>query len=95
VENHEDYDSTTGDKDAEQRVRVGVYGPDNEFVPLAGVTYTSEESLVNTVNEPTRTADDDPFRATAGVYVQGEFVPVAGVNHGPGGTQATVIPQDY
>jgi hypothetical protein len=95
VRNSEDYASTTGEKSNEQQTVVGVYGPDNAFVPVAGVTYTSNAALVDSTNTFADPSDDDPFRATAGVFVQGEFVPLAGVHNGPSGTQTTVLPQDY
>lgn len=73
---------------------LGLYGPGG-FVPLVGVSYSGEDSLVGSVNNPATTTDDDPVRLTVGVFVQGQYVPLVGVVNNREETSVALVPPWY
>ncbi len=95
VESRDDYDSTDGEHAAEQEIRAGTYDLDGRFVPLVGLTYGAEDDAVGALGTATTLDDDDAMRVTVGVYVAGQFMPVAGLTHEGPSTSVTVLPSAY
>lgn len=95
VQQRDHYASPEGPAPAEQMLVIGAEAPGTGFTPLVGVAYRSDQPLVNGLASPTTFGDDTPFRVTAGVFVQGRFVPVAGVSHEPQRTAVTLLPTTY
>lgn len=80
---------------AQSFVTVGTRGASGEFVPLAGVSYSSSRALVASLGVPTNPRDDVRAHATAGVFVQGEYVPLVMVDNRGDSTRVGVLPPYY
>lgn len=75
----------------ETMIVLGAYAG-NEFVPLVGVLYSSDDTFLGSLNNAFTPVDDDRSRFYAGVFVQGEWVPVVMVQNSGDGIVVLALP---
>lgn len=89
------YRSSYGDEWASQSfLTVGAW-VNGEFVPLAGATYSSSRSLVQSLGSPASLKDDARAFVTVGVFVLGSYTPLLIVENDEDSVNVGVAPPYY